>query len=157
MKESMKMKVFVLFGAVTAWLSPVPANAGCLDCYPQCVTHSRERSGIVTCRVGSGGAIDWFNCEKGRGNTSSTPKKRGVLVLKPQDGLGWTGHAIYVEKKEKKEDHKYSLRLSHSNFDCACSIEKKVKATYYKDKKKVKFKSGAWKDHKLKVAGFIKP
>lgn len=152
MKEYLKALIVCV---TIAWLIPIPANAGCFDCNPQCVTYARERSGIYSCRVGTGGAIDWYNCEKKAGHTSSKPKKGGVLVLKPQDGLPWTGHAIFVEKKEKKDSGKYSLRLSHSNFDCRCSKEKNIKATYYKDKKKVKFKSGAWKDQKLAAAGFI--
>jgi len=122
-------------------------------CQPQCVTYARERSGIWSCRVGAQGTPkDWYYCERSHGKTTSKPKKGRVLIL---DEFS-TGHAMFIEKSKRKGHGKYKLRLAHSNFDWCCSIERHVKAKYYRHKHKVKIKTGYWRGHRFKVLGIIK-
>jgi hypothetical protein len=122
----------------------------------QCVAYARARSGIYTNRVGANGsAYDWYRLAESRDATSSKPKAGRVMILEPWSSNPY-GHALYVEKAEKDEDDKYDVRLSHRNYDWNCSIETNAKARYYRDKQRVKFKSGVWTDRKFAVAGFIK-
>jgi len=127
-------------------------------CQPQCVTHARDESGINSCQVGPNGtALDWYNCEKSHGKTTNKPKKKRVIILKSnQHGIGHAGHAMYIYKKKSKGSGKYSLRLSHTNFDGRCGGPEKCKAKYYRYKKKLKIKTGVWAGRKYKVMGIIK-
>jgi hypothetical protein len=127
-------------------------------CHPQCVDHARDKSHIWTCRLGADStAVRWFNCERANGRTTNKPKKGRVLILSPnQHGIGYTGHAMYIKKKKSKGRGKYSLRLTHTNYDGHCAGPEKCKAKYYRYKKKLKIKTGVWAGRKFKVEGIIK-
>jgi hypothetical protein len=93
------------------------------------------------------------NYDKSKYKISSSPKDSAIMILSAnQNGIPWTGHAIAVTSSDKKNGE-YKLKISQSNYNCKCSIETKVKATY-KDKK-ITFDSGAWKGKKFKVAGIL--
>jgi len=142
-----------ILGIMAALFVLACAHSAHAYCQPQCVTYARERSGIKSCRVGwYGTARDWYYCERRHGKTTTKPKKRRVLILNEFS----TGHAMYIEKSKRKGHGKYKLRLGHSNFDNRCSIEKHIKAKYYRHKKKIKIKTGHWRGKRFKVLGIIK-
>jgi hypothetical protein len=82
-----------------------------------------------------------------------TPKKPSIGIL----DIAATGHAIAVTKKEKKDDGKYKIIFSHSNFDLKGSVEKGIKAKYSKKKRTIKIETGYWAGKEFKVLGFIAP
>jgi hypothetical protein len=124
--------------------------ADCYSCNPQCVPYAREKSGINTCKNGQTSPIEWYNCEKNKGDK---PKDGCVMILEKQGGMP-IGHAVYVKDSKKEDGGKYKLKISHSNFDCKCSQENAT-ATYHKDTHKVKFKDGHWDNKEFNVLGFI--
>lgn len=125
------------------------------DCKPQCVPWARDHSDVKI----HGDAKDWPQLAERYGcKMTSTPKKGRVIVIDERDlgGSGRThGHVIAVLKSEEKDDDKYSLTITHSNYDDKCGTET-VKATYYKDEKKIKFKEGHWSGKKFRVKAIIK-
>jgi len=123
-------------------------------CQPQCTSYARAKSGICCCQ-GTGSAVGWYNCEDKKGHTSSTPKSGRVCILSATRNNSY-GHAMYVDKSSGEGNGKYSLVMSHANYDWKCSsIETNVKATYYKSVKKLKIKSGVWAGKEFNVTGFI--
>lgn len=153
MKKEIILALFVMVG-----IMPFSSLSWAI-CHPQCGEYAREKSGIRSCsgtdcdRNGTAATVlDWYCCEKNAGRTTDTPKTGRVIILP----LSNTGHAIYIDKSESEGDGKYSLKISHSNFDYKCSVETKKKATYYKSSKKLKIKEGKWAGKEFKVTGFIK-
>jgi hypothetical protein len=124
-------------------------------CSPQCVTYARQLSGINHCYVGTNGtALDWYDCESGKGHSSSagnSPKAGRVVILK----IGSTGHAIYINSVGDGDNGKYSIKISQSNANGRCGIENKIKATYDKKKKTLKYKGGVLEGKTYSVKGFI--
>lgn len=154
--KSLFVSMILLVSSIIA----VDNAIGCQDypgvCQPQCVKWARQNSDIQIC----GYAKDWPNLAGQKGyKLTDKPKEGRVIVLDESDlgGEGRTyGHVIAVLSSKKKDDGKYSLKITHSNFNGDCRTET-VKATYYKKDKKIKFKEGAWANgKKYKVKAIIK-
>lgn len=127
-------------------------------CEPQCLPYTRCRSGISSCRTGhENGPVTWFTCEQARGNTSLQPADGRVLVLGRNAHNMSTGHTLYVEKAQPREDGRYELVLSHTNYDRRCNLETNMLAEYDPIAKTIDVRSGQWEQwgRDLKVAGFI--
>jgi hypothetical protein len=133
-------------------------TAGRGRCEPQCLPYTRCRSGIDSCRTGhENGPVTWFQCEQSRGNTSLEPGDGTILVLGRNKHNMPTGHTLYVEKAAPRDDGRYDLVLSHTNYDRRCNLETNVAAVYDKDSKTIDMQTGNWAawGRDLKVAGFI--
>jgi hypothetical protein len=133
-------------------------TAGRGRCEPQCLPYTRCRSGISSCRTGhENGPVTWFQCEQSRGNTSLDPGDGTILVLGRNKHNMPTGHTLYVEKAAPRDDGRYDLVLSHTNYDRRCNLETNVAAVYDKDSKTIDMQTGNWAawGRDLKVAGFI--
>lgn len=145
----MMFSIFVLFFVVAPTVSHA-AEISCTDCTPQCLPYARSITGIMV----YGAAVDTLSTyDKKKYKISATPKDRSIIILSPyQPGVYWTGHAIAVVTSEKKNGE-YKLKISQSNYDCKCSVEAKVSATFKNGK--ITFKSGAWKGKTKKVQGII--
>lgn len=144
---SVAINLLMLFGFINT------ASAGCY----QCVQWARDNSDVKI----HGNAKDWPQLAKRFGcKITSTPKKERVIVIHEQDltGIGREyGHVIAILKSEEKDDDKYSLKITHSNYDGNCNHQETVKATYYKDEKKIKFKEGYFNNgKKYRVKAIIK-
>jgi hypothetical protein len=127
-------------------------------CEPQCLPYTRCRSGIDSCRTGhENGPVTWFQCEQSRGNTSLQPGDGTILVLGRNKHNMPTGHTLYVERVAPRDDGRYDLVLSHTNYDRRCNLETNVAAVYDKDAKTIDMQTGNWAawGRDLKVAGFI--
>jgi hypothetical protein len=127
-------------------------------CEPQCLPYTRCRSGISTCRTGhENGPVTWFRCEQSRGNTSLDPGDGRILVLGGNKHNMPTGHTLYVERVAPRDDGRYDLILSHTNYDRRCNLETNVAAVYDKDARTIDMQTGNWAPwgRDLKVAGFI--
>ena len=143
----------------------VAENAPCYErragrgrCEPQCLPYTRCRSGISSCRTGhENGPVTWFQCEQARGNTSAEPADGRVLVLGRNAHNMPTGHTLYVEKAEPRDDGRYELTLSHTNYDRRCNLETNMVAEYDPASKTIDVRVGEWEQwgRDLRVAGFI--
>ena len=129
-------------------------------CQPQCVAHARQSAKIFTHRVGNHrGAIDWFRLAQKYGHTRQWPgtgKIRLPLVLPPQRGLNPRfGHVVFVKNSDILEDGKtYLLKISHTNFDNACSHEQ-AQARLHTESMYLEFLDGFFTGKRFKVSGFI--
>lgn len=133
-------------------------TAGRGRCEPQCLPYTRCRSGIDSCRTGhENGPVTWFRCEQARGNTSNEPADGRVLVLGRNAHGMPTGHTLYVEKAKPREDGRYELTLSHTNYDRRCNLETNMLAEYDPSSRTIDVRSGKWEQwgRDLKVDGFI--
>jgi hypothetical protein len=137
MKKALIQSLLILMGIM------IFASFSWALCHPQCGEYARDKSGIRTCGGTNGidsTVLDWYRCGNKSGRTTDTPKAGRVIILP----VSKAGHAIYIDKSENEGSGKYSLKISHSNFDNNCGIETKKKATYYKSSKKLKIKEGVW-------------
>lgn len=158
-KQSLSFTIIVVAAIVVVSFMYSEAFAYCT---PQCVPFARNLSGKGRCCfVGANGsAIDWYNCEKGQGHTKSAsdkPKKGRVIIL--DKSIGKYGHAVYIDSVGDGDDGKYPIKISQSNAQNrasgTCDQEYKIKATYNKNKKTLKYKDGYLKNKTYSVKGYI--
>jgi hypothetical protein len=113
----------------------------------------------MSCRFSSEtGPLTWFACERRRGNTTDEPAAGRVLILEANHRHRMpTGHVIYVEDAAPRGPGWYGLRISHTNYDRACSLETNVEAIFRGDAMTLDILTGAWRQwaRGLRVAGFI--
>jgi hypothetical protein len=127
-------------------------------CQPQCVPYARCRSGIMTCRLGDTGPVEWFECARKNKATTSIPKAGSIMVIDVNTRRKMpTGHLGYVEEACPNPDGTWTLRFSHTNFDRKCHLDLDAKVLFNPKTMTATFLSGAWKAwaKDLKISGFI--
>ncbi|NCD25726.1 MAG: CHAP domain-containing protein [Deltaproteobacteria bacterium] len=127
-------------------------------CQPQSLIYARCRTGIMTCRLGDTSPVQWFACARKHKATTSTPKPGSVMVLDVNKRRGMpTGHPAYVEDATRNSDGTWTLRISHTNYDRKCHLDKDAKVIFYPNTMEASFMTGPWGAwaKKLKVRGFI--
>ncbi len=127
-------------------------------CQPQCVPYARCRSGIMTCRLGDTGPVEWFECARKNKATTSIPKAGSIMVIAGNKGRKMsTGHLGYVEEACPNADGTWTLRFSHTNYDRKCHLDLDAKVLFNPKTMTATFLSGAWKAwaKDLKISGFI--
>lgn len=128
-------------------------------CDPQCVPYARANSNV---NLNALPPTYYANTLPEAANRShdyeikSKPKKGYIMVIdtsNPED------HVIAIQDSDKKDDGKYSLKITHSNYTYKasgkCDTESNIKATYNKNSKTIKFKSGRWDEKKFNVIAII--
>lgn len=156
----MKITTFTKASCVIALLSTttIPVFADCYSCSPQCVVYARDwlHCGYQVAPVGT--ALGWLDRARADDHDVSKPLAGRVMVLSPQGGIPSTGHAICITSgKQKGQTTRWDVTLAHSNYNCACSIETGVAATYNTSTHTLKISSGAWAGRQFSVAGIIRP
>ncbi len=143
-------------------LQPTGAHKGKKSsgrCEPQSLPYARCRSGVMSCRLGSEtGPLQWFACERRKGNTSDIPMANCILILSANARRKMpTGHVAYVEDAISEDRNTFRLILSHTNHDRKCSLETLIEARYDRSRMTLDVLTGVWKQwgQGLKVAGFI--
>jgi hypothetical protein len=127
-------------------------------CQPQCVPYARCRSGIMTCRLGDTGPVEWFNCARKNKSTTSIPKAGSIMVIDVNTRRKMpTGHLGYVEEACLNPDGTWTLRFSHTNYDRKCHLDLDAKVLFNPKTMTATFVTGAWKAwaKDLKISGFI--
>lgn len=127
-------------------------------CQPQSLIYARCRTGISTCRLGDTSPVQWFACARTNKATTSTPKPGSVMVLDANKGRDMpTGHPAYVEDASRNADGTWTMRISHTNYDRKCHLDKDAKVIFYPKTMEASFMTGPWGSwaKKLKVCGFI--
>jgi hypothetical protein len=127
-------------------------------CQPQCVPYARCRSGIMTCRLGDTGPVEWYECARKNKATTLTPKAGSIMVIDVNTRRKMpTGHLGYVEEVCPNPDGTWSLRFSHSNFDRKCHLDLDARVLFNPTTMTATFLSGPWKTwaRDLKIRGFI--
>jgi len=127
-------------------------------CQPQCVPYARCRSGIMTCRLGDTGPVEWFECARKNKGTTSIPKAGSIMVIDVNTRRKMpTGHLGYVEEACPNADGTWTLRFSHTNFDRKCHLDLDAKVLFNPKTMTASFLSGPWKTwaKDLKISGFI--
>ena len=127
-------------------------------CQPQCIPYARCRSGIMTCRLGDTGSVEWFECARKNKATTSIPKAGSIMVLDANKRRKMsTGHLGYVEEACPNPDGTWTLRFSHTNYDRKCHLDLDAKVLFNPKTMTATFLSGAWKAwaKDLKIRGFI--
>ncbi|MBE1425042.1 hypothetical protein H4684_001686 [Desulfomicrobium macestii] len=127
-------------------------------CQPQCVPYARCRSGIMTCRLGDTGPVEWFECARKSKATTLVPKAGSIMVIDVNNRRKMpTGHLGYVEEACPNADGTWSLRFSHTNFDRKCHLDLDAKVLFNPATMTATFLSGPWKTwaKDLKIRGFI--
>ncbi len=127
-------------------------------CQPQCVPYVRCRSGIMTCRLGDTGPVEWFECARKNKATTSIPKAGSIMVIDVNVRRKMpTGHLGYVEEGRPNADGTWTLRFSHTNFDRKCHLDLDAKVLFNPKTMTASFLSGPWKTwaKDLKISGFI--
>ena len=127
-------------------------------CQPQCVLYARCRSGIMTCRLGDTGPVEWFNCARKNRDTTAIPKAGSIMVIDVNTRRRMpTGHLGYVEEACPNPDGTWTLRFSHTNYDRKCHLDLDAKVLFNPKTMTATFVTGAWKAwaRDLKICGFI--
>ena len=127
-------------------------------CQPQCVPYARCRSGIMTCRLGDTGPVEWFECARKSKATTSIPKAGSIMVIDVNNRRKMpTGHLGYVEEVCPNPDGTWTLRFSHTNYDRKCHLDLDAKVLFNPKTMTATFVTGAWKAwaKDLKIRGFI--
>ena len=127
-------------------------------CEPQCIPYARCRSGIMTCRLGDTGPVEWFECARKNKNTTSVPKAGSIMVIGSEKRHNMTtGHLGYVEEACPNPDGTWTLRFSHTNYDRKCHLDLDAKVLFNPKTMRAAFQSGPWKPwaRDLKILGFI--
>lgn len=127
-------------------------------CQPQSLIYARCRTGIDTCRLGDTSPVQWFACARKNGATISTPKAGSVIILAAKKGHCMpTGHPAYVEEVCPNKDGTWTLRLSHTNYDRRCHLDRDAKVIFCPKTMEARFVTGPWSAwaNDLKVLGFI--
>jgi hypothetical protein len=127
-------------------------------CQPQCVPYARCRSGIMTCRLGDTGPVEWFECARKNKATTAIPKAGSIMVIGVNARRKMpTGHLGYVEEACPNADGTWTLRFSHTNFDRKCHLDLDAKVLFNPKTMTASFLSGPWKTwaKDLKISGFI--
>jgi hypothetical protein len=127
-------------------------------CQPQCVPYARCRSGIMTCRLGDTGPVEWFKCARKNKATTSIPKAGSIMVIDVNTRRKMsTGHLGYVEEVCPNPDGTWTLRFSHTNYDRKCHLDLDAKVLFNPKTMTATFVTGAWKAwaKDLKICGFI--
>lgn len=125
-------------------------------CDPQCVPWARDHSKV---KLHAPTARDLPAAAQRDSNyvITPTPKKGNIMVLNTKNS---EGHVIAIQDSDKKDNGKYSLRITHSNYNYKssgkCDTESNVKATYNKNSDTIKFKSGVWDGKEFKVIAIIR-
>jgi len=127
-------------------------------CQPQSLIYARCRTGMMSCRLGDTSPVQWFSCARRSGNTTARPVPGSIMVLEANSGRGMsTGHPVYVEQVWANGDGTWKLRISHTNYDRKCHLDRDATVFYNQAHMTVAFKSGPWSSwaSNLKVLGFI--
>jgi len=127
-------------------------------CQPQCVPYARCRSGIMTCRLGDTGPVEWFECARKNKATTSIPRAGSIMVIDVNTRRKMpTGHLGYVEEACPNPDGTWTLRFSHTNYDRKCHLDLDAKVLFNPKTMTATFLTGAWKAwaKDLKISGFI--
>jgi hypothetical protein len=127
-------------------------------CQPQCVPYARCRSGIMTCRLGDTGPVEWYECARKNKATTLTPKAGSIMVIDVNTRRKMpTGHLGYVEEACSNPDGTWTLRFSHTNYDRKCHLDLDAEVLFNPKTMTATFLSGAWKAwaKDLKIRGFI--
>ncbi len=127
-------------------------------CQPQSLIYARCRTGIDSCRLGNTSPIQWFACARRNGTTTSRPQAGSVVILAANKGHCMpTGHPAYVEEVCANKDGTWTLRLSHSNYDRRCHLDRDAKVIFSPKTMQARFITGPWSAwaNDLKVLGFI--
>lgn len=127
-------------------------------CEPQSISYARCRSGIMTCRLGDTGPVEWFECARKNKATTSNPKAGSIMVIASNKSRKMsTGHLGYVEEACPNADGTWTLRFSHTNYDRKCHLDLDAKVLFNPKTMTATFLSGAWKAwaKDLKISGFI--
>lgn len=127
-------------------------------CQPQCVPYARCRSGIMTCRLGDTGPVEWFECARRNKATTSIPKAGSIMVIDVNTRRKMpTGHLGYVEDACPNPDGTWTLRFSHTNYDRKCHLDLDARVLFNPKTMTATFETGAWKAwaKDLKICGFI--
>lgn len=127
-------------------------------CQPQSLIYARCRTGIDTCRLGDTSPVQWFACARKNGATTSRPQAGSVIILAANKGHCMpTGHPAYVEEVCANKDGTWTLRLSHTNYDRRCHLDRDAKVIFCLKKMQARFITGPWSawGNDLKVLGFI--
>jgi hypothetical protein len=127
-------------------------------CQPQCVPYARCRSGIMTCRLGDTGPVEWYECARKNKATTLTPTAGSIMVIDVNTRRKMpTGHLGYVEEVCPNPDGTWTLRFSHTNYDRKCHLDLDAKVLFNPKTMTATFLTGAWKAwaKDLKICGFI--
>jgi len=127
-------------------------------CQPQCVPYARCRSGIMTCRLGDTGPVEWYECARKNKATTLTPTAGSIMVIDVNTRRKMpTGHLGYVEEVCPNPDGTWTLRFSHTNYDRKCHLDLDAKVLFNPKTMTATFLTGAWKAwaRDLKIRGFI--
>jgi len=127
-------------------------------CQPQSLIYARCRSGIDICRLGNTSPVQWYSCAMQQGAVSERPQAGSVIILAGNSRRNMpTGHPAYVEEVCPNIDGTWSLRLSHTNYDRRCNLDRDARVIFCPKTMTARFITGPWspwaKD--LKVLGFI--
>ncbi len=127
-------------------------------CQPQSLIYARCRTSLSTCRLGDTSPVQWFSCAQKKGNTTLQPVAGSVMVLAANSRRGMpTGHPVYVEQVTAGKGGTLLLRLSHTNYDRKCHLDRDATVLFNPAKMTATFETGPWRTwaHNLKVLGFI--
>lgn len=127
-------------------------------CEPQCIPYARCRSGFMSCRLGDTSPVQWFECARKAGATSSVPKAGSLMVIGVEKRHNMaTGHLGYVEEACPNPDGTWTLRFSHTNYDRKCHLDLDARVLFNPKTMRAAFQSGPWKPwaRDLKILGFI--
>jgi hypothetical protein len=127
-------------------------------CQPQSLIYARCRSGIDICRLGNTSPVQWYSCAMQQGAVSERPQAGSVIILAGNSRRNMpTGHPAYVEEVCPNIDGTWSLRLSHTNYDRRCNLDRDARVIFCPKTMTARFVTGPWspwaKD--LEVLGFI--
>lgn len=152
------MKYFVRLALFAA--SCCLAGSAFAYCNPQCVDWARNNSNVDIPRLGNSGvARDIPNRVRNdpRFKITDKPSTGAIMVI---DTNVREGHVVAIQDSDKKDDGKYSLRITHANFTYKssgkCDTESNVKATYDRRSGEVKFRSGYWNGKTFHVIAIVK-
>lgn len=127
-------------------------------CQPQCIPYARCRSGFMSCRLGDTSPVQWFECARKAGDTSSVPKAGSLMVIGVEKRHNMsTGHLGYVEEACPNADGTWTLRFSHTNYDRKCHLDLDARVVFNPKTMRAAFLSGPWKTwaRDLMILGFI--
>lgn len=128
-------------------------------CQPQSLIYARCRSGIDICRRGNTSPVQWYSCAMQQGAVSRQPQAGSVIILAGNSRRNMpTGHPAYVEEVCPNNDGTWSLRLSHTNYDRRCNLDRDARVIFCPKTMTARFVTGPWSQWAtdLKVLGFIR-
>jgi hypothetical protein len=127
-------------------------------CQPQSLVYARCRTGVTACRLGDTSPVQWFSCARKNGDTTPVPTAGSIMVLDVNLKHSMsTGHPVYVEQVKANGNGTWLLRISHTNYDRKCHLDRDARVLFNPAHMTATFESGPWANWScdLKVLGFI--